>query len=251
MHSEYRPTTDHRRERYLSEPVRSIGWTSERARNERKRYLTTVPDHEHEQARAWLDTYGDLLHDEPLSDTLDKALGTSTHPFGPVLPSEQGQAWQQPVTLVTWDGEPVDLVGVWHEVLRHLVGEPVDDRSEHAPGTQRALEDRTVKALERGSLYYPTSTLGTTLDVTVTNGDEGVTHLVGEQRYHVEQAYAEQRKRTQRERNKARQHKHKAKAKAELAAVRAARAAREHEHERELAHDHATFDRKHATTYGS
>lgn len=252
MHSEYRPTIDRKRERFLSEPVRSIGYTSERARDARKRYLTTVPESEREHAQAWLDTYGDLLHSEPMGDTIDRALGTSDHPLSPVVPSETGEAWQAPVTLVTHHGEPVDLCAVWSELREHLMGDPIDDRSEHSKRADHARERRTVTAVERGSLYFSTSTLGTTLDVTVMHPDgTGVTHLVGEQRYHVEQAHKANASKRKRESTLASNKRKRDERKRELAKVRAERAERERERERAIAHDKATFDRQHATTYGS
>jgi hypothetical protein len=187
QHTE-RPTIDRKRERFLASALRPSDSTAPRIDEQRKRYLRSVPVDEREQASAWLAQYGELLHDEPTSDTLDRALGTSSHPFGPVLPTELGQAWQEPVTLPTLDGEPIDLTGVWTELVAYLMGDPIDDRSEHSKQAQRSAERRTLDTVERK--YLPLGGIRTTGDLTVwTSDSEGVTLLAGETDWHLRSAY--------------------------------------------------------------
>lgn len=178
LHQTERPTIDRKRERFLASPKRS-DVTSERAEQERKRYVHSLPASEREAASDWLATYGDLLALEPTSDTLDRALDTS---------EQHGAAWQEPITLPTLDGEPIDLAGVWTEVVTYLMGEPIDDHSEHSKQAQRAQERATLARAERK--HFPLGGIHTTGDLTVWTGpDTGVTLLAGETEWHLRSAY--------------------------------------------------------------
>lgn len=131
-----------RRERYLLSDRRRSDVTSEQAEQHRRAFTRTIPQSERADAQAWLDAHRDLLHSEPLEHALERALE-------PLCNEQRGSAWQAPVALVTLDGEPIDLVGIWGTVVADLMDEPVRDLSEHGRQAQRALERKRLAAADR------------------------------------------------------------------------------------------------------
>lgn len=192
------PTIDRKRERYLSSAMLPTDATSVRAIDDRKRYVRSIPQDERDAIATWWETNMDeVFATVEQDDTLDALVTDALAPM-----TGEREPWQRPVTLATIDGEAIDLVGVAYEIFTTLMGEPVEDRSEHANGAQGSYADKRTYAAEKGKLKRDgVRTVG---DLTVQDGDTYVTHLAGETAYHLRAAYAANAQPAKREKDRTR-----------------------------------------------
>jgi hypothetical protein len=92
------------------------------------------------EARAWLDTFGADITTDPLPDDMDERV---TQALAPML----GRQLADP------DAPDVDYVYVRDVYFTHLMGEPVDDRSEHA-GRGDSVERRRGRLRRARDEHY-------------------------------------------------------------------------------------------------